>query len=601
MIETLSFPTIAVVVAGVIMVWFRKKPNKVIRNILTLGLFGAYWVTYGKVIDPEVGINFLTSIVVIKLLEKEYDRDRYMIFFGIILLVSAGSLFQRSLSYVCFFGLSFFILIQDFYKNLKLNAKIADLFKSLVWVLPFTAFLFFFVPRMINPFQLEKGSPKEGEIGYTPDVNISEIESLSSNDNPVFQVVLEGEIDNQKLYWRGNTLNFTDGWNWPLMPQDRPQKPFLPAESGFKESGIKQKIRVFSQQEFYFGLDHPTLFVSPKGIAELSSSRTLAQSRWQPLLKYQAFSDLGGIPPLDEVRPSSSRSGLKAEEKAWIHKNFKATDLLELQTEIQTYFRREGFSYSLSPGRIKNMLEFMQNKKIGFCSHYASAVAQILRAKNIPVRLVSGFQGGSYNKFANFYLITQNDAHVWVEAIHNGEWLRLDPTEWIAPDRILLGGEAFMIQVAPQGFLNGRIFSKNFAFILDWQKWLAQWNFKFYQWLEEMDYYGQSALLDRLNLKREWIFSFIPMMIVLFMGLYVWHLSLKKLKVSELEMIWKKFQYKMRKRGIQLNFVSVAEDDKLLKLQNSDTRKAWEELVEASFKDHNEVTLKVLKKKIQEL
>ena len=193
MIETLSIPTIAVVLAGVIMVWFRKKPNRVIRNILTLGLFGAYWMTYGKVIDPEVGMNFLTSIVVIKLLEKETERDRYMMFFGLILLVSAGSLFQRSLSFVCFFGLSFFILIQDFYKNLQLKARVTDLFKSLIWVLPFTAFLFFFVPRMINPFQLEKGTPKEGEIGYTADVNISDIESLSSNDSPVFQVVLENQ------------------------------------------------------------------------------------------------------------------------------------------------------------------------------------------------------------------------------------------------------------------------------------------------------------------------------------------------------------------------------------------------------------------------
>jgi hypothetical protein len=601
MVETLSSPTIVVVVIGAIMVWFRKRPNHIIRNILTLGLFGAYWMTYGKVIDPEVGMNFLTSIVVIKLLEKETERDRYMIFFGIILLISAGSLFQRSLSYVSFFTLSFFILIQDFYKNLKLNARIIDLLQSLIWVLPFTAFLFLFVPRMINPFQLEKGTPKTGEIGYTPDVNISDIESLASNDSPVFQAAVGKQFLNQNLYWRGNTLSISDGWNWPLMPQDRPQKQFKPSEIKIQGNEFDQKIRVFTQQDFYFGLDHPTLFITQRGVVELSSTRTLVQNRWEPSLRYQVVSKPDEIELTNEDRPKQMRTGLRMEEKKWINDHFYAQDIFTLQKEIQVFFKREAFSYSLAPGRVENFLDFMLKKKIGFCSHYASAVAQIYRAKNIPARLVSGFQGGSYNKFAGFYLVTQNDAHVWVEAIHKGKWIRMDPTEWIAPDRILLGGEAFRREMSSQGLSAMKIFGKNFAFITDWQQWFAQWDFKFYQWLEEMDYYGQEAIWEKLRFKRQWIFSFIPIMLALFMGLYFWHLSLKKVKTTELEVIWKKFQYKMSQRGIEFSFQSIAQGDEILKSQNADVRTAWSELIEASFKNSNQVALKDLKKKIQNL
>ena len=142
MIETLTPVTMGLVIIGAVMTWFRKRPKALMRNILTLGIFASYWITYGKVIDPEVGLNFLTTIIVLKLLEKESDRDRYMIFFGLILVISAGSLFQKSLSYVIFFALSFFILIQDFYKTLKLPTRLLDLVQSLVWVLPFTAFLF---------------------------------------------------------------------------------------------------------------------------------------------------------------------------------------------------------------------------------------------------------------------------------------------------------------------------------------------------------------------------------------------------------------------------------------------------------------------------
>ena len=599
--ETLTGATIILAIFGATMVWLKKRPTRLIRNVISLVLFAVYWVTFGKVIDPEVGMNFLTSIVVLKLLEKETQRDRYMIFFGIILLVSAGSLFVRNLTYVFFFGVSFFILIQDFYKNLKLKAKVTDLLKSLAWVLPFTALLFFFVPRLPNPLQIQKGTPKQGEIGYTPEVNISQLESLSFNDSPVFQASVDREIANQKLYWRGNVLTFSDGWNWPLMPQDRYQKPFIPSQNRVNPIGLKQIIRVLSQQDFYFGLDHPILFNNQKGSASLDSSRTLFQNQWQPSLRYEVRSQFTDIGSDDVVEFARFKTGLKNEEKKWIQENFHSTKLPELQKEIQAYFQREAFSYSLSPGRVENFLSFMRKNKVGFCSHYASALALILRAKKIPSRLVSGFMGGSYNNYARFYQVTQNDAHVWVEAFYLGKWQRLDPTAWIAPDRIRLGGDAFMQQSNPGALSQINIFGKKIKFFNQWQQWFSQWDFKFYQWLEEMDYYGQGNLFDKLHFKREWIFSVIPLVLALFMGLYLWHLTLKRTKKSEIESLWLKFQDKMHRRGLHFQFDSLAKGEACIKKQEPLVQDIWKELVEISFKAEPQIPIKILKKKINKL
>jgi hypothetical protein len=599
--DTLTGVTVAFVFFGAAMVWFGKRPTRLVRNIITLGLFGAYWLTFGKVIDPEVGMNFLTSIVVIKLLEKESVRDRYMIFFGIILLISAGSLFERSLTYVFFFSISFFVLIQDFYKNLNLKSKITDLLKSLIWVLPFTAFMFFFVPRMINPFQMEKGSPGKGEVGYTPEVDISQLESLSYNDTIVFQASVERQISNENLYWRGNTLSYSDGWNWPLMPQDRYQKPFLPSLQLTDPLGIKQGIRVFAQQDFYFGLDHPTLFINSKGEAELDSLKTLSQSQWQPSLKYRVVSSLEFIASDEVVNMTKFIPGLKKAEKIWINEHFKSADLAGLQKEIQVYFQKEAFSYSLAPGRVENLMDFLRYKKIGFCSHYASAVAQILRVKKIPSRLVSGFMGGTYNQYAGFYQISQNDAHVWIEALDQGKWIRLDPTGWIAPDRIRLGGEAFMQQVNPESFSAMNAINRRFKMFNQWQQWFSHLDYRFYQWLEEMDYYGQDHLFEKFHFKREWIFSFIPLSIVFFMGLYLWHLSFKKKKRSEIESLWLKFQLKMSARGVKIKFDSLSQGQEAIAGQDDIVRSVWKELVEASFKSNNQKLLSVLKKKIKKL
>lgn len=593
--ETLTGVTIGLVCVGALLVWFEKRPGSLFRNIVTLGLFAVYWMVYGKMIDPEIGLNFLTSIIVLKLLEKESRRDSYMIFFGLILIISAGSLFQKSLSYVVFFSLSFFILIQDFYKTLKLPTKLIDLFQALVWVLPLTALLFFFAPRVINPFQLERSSPREGEIGYTPEVNIAEIESLASNDTPVFQALVEKPLDGQDLYWRGNTLSFSDGWNWPVMPEDRTSIDFDPKATVIAE-GIKQSIRVFSSHQFYFGLDHPQYITAQNGSVKLNSKASLSQNRSKPSQRYEVISH---TERLLETESPRIRANLKNEEKLWINQTFKESSLPKLREEIETYFREQGFSYSLSPGRVENFLQFMQQKKIGFCSHYASAVAQILRTKSIPTRLVSGFLGGNYNKFAGYYLVTHNDAHVWVEAFENGQWLRLDPTTWIAPDRIRLGGEAYMDQLNPGAFSAMRAFGSRFSVLNDVGQWFNQWDFRFYQWLEEMDYYGQLALFNKLNFKREWIFSFIPIILALFMALYAWHLTRKKKAISEIESLWLELQKKLLKRGILLPLHSIGESRNIL--QDEDLRKIFDELTNLSFHANPEVDLRNLRKKISRL
>lgn len=598
LVETLTPVTLGLVLIGAVMTWFKKRPNALVRNIITLGIFASYWITYGKVIDPEVGLNFLTTIIVLKLLEKETERDRYMLFFGLMLIISTGSLFQKSLSYVIFFALSFFILIQDFYKTLRLPTKIINLAQSLVWVLPFTIFLFFLAPRMLNPFQVEKGAPQEGEVGYTPDVNLTQIEKLSSNDQTVFQASVSAPIDTQDLYWRGNTLSFTDGWNWPLMPQDRNEQEFDPTLR-YSETGIHQNIRAFVQQEFYFGFDHPSLFVTSRGAAPVKNQHTLGQSRWRPSLRYEVYSFRESIPDGSEDLKRNLKSGLGQNERIWIQQTFLKDTFPELRAEIENYFMQNKFSYSLAPGRVENVLDFLQTKKIGFCSHYASAVAQILRTKGIPARLVSGFMGGSYNRFAGFYLITQNDAHVWVEAFHQGQWIRLDPTGWIAPDRVRLGGESYMQQINQSPFSALKLFGNGANYLNDFRQWFAQWDYRFYQWLDEMDYYGQEAWLEKLNLKREWIFSLVPIGLALFMGLYSWHLSRRKTKASELEILWILFQQKLKKREIQFDILSVGQGHVLM--PDDKHREIYQELTQASFNPRNSINLVELNKKIRSL
>jgi hypothetical protein len=51
--------------------------------------------------------------------------------------------------------------------------------------------------------------------------------------------------------------------------------------------------------------------------------------------------------------------------------------------------------------------------------------------------VVTGYQGGTFNQYADYWILRQSDAHAWDEVWIEGRgWIRVDPTSAIAPARI---------------------------------------------------------------------------------------------------------------------------------------------------------------------
>ncbi|MDO9288593.1 MAG: transglutaminase domain-containing protein, partial [Thermodesulfovibrionales bacterium] len=99
--------------------------------------------------------------------------------------------------------------------------------------------------------------------------------------------------------------------------------------------------------------------------------------------------------------------------------------------KIENYFKTN-YTYSLqtsAPARGINPIEdFLFNSKQGYCEHYATSMALMLRAVGIPSRIVTGFFGGERNKYGGYVIVRQSNAHSWVEAAIDGSWKRFDPT-----------------------------------------------------------------------------------------------------------------------------------------------------------------------------
>jgi hypothetical protein len=92
-------------------------------------------------------------------------------------------------------------------------------------------------------------------------------------------------------------------------------------------------------------------------------------------------------------------------------------------------------------------LDFLWNIKQGTCDRYAGALTLMLRSVGIPGRVVKGYRGLE-REGAGRYVVLQNQAHSWVEAIvplrNDPEalgWVTLDPTPILDGP----GGNAFSL------------------------------------------------------------------------------------------------------------------------------------------------------------
>lgn len=107
-------------------------------------------------------------------------------------------------------------------------------------------------------------------------------------------------------------------------------------------------------------------------------------------------------------------------------------DPLQRARRIEAWLSASGeFRYSLAmpDTRGRDPLEvFLFEAKSGHCEYFSTAAAVMLRTLGIPSRNVTGFVGGTWNEYGNYYALSQGDAHSWVEVYVDGYWFVLEPT-----------------------------------------------------------------------------------------------------------------------------------------------------------------------------
>lgn len=316
----------------------------------------------------------------------------------------------------------------------SLAALLRRSLQLLLAALPLALVLFLFVPRVAPLWSTDLG-PRGGAVsGLSPEMDPLSIGQLARSDAPAARVTLdEGERLNSNSYWRVLVHEQFDGRSW------RHEDPPLPPRSGRggpRSAGPSQWWRVEPsaiRMVPWDGAAQPAStdqWVSSEGELLMASSPRRPRSyRLQ-----QGVSSMGWQQQLPQPReralPPDQLPRLQALGRTWrdLPKN------VDRLSAAEAWFRSQPFRYSLEPGSFVDLDAFLFDQQVGFCGHYAGALAALMRAADVPSRVVSGYQGGRLVRplGGSPYLdLRQSDAHAWVEVWLTGQgWKRVDPTRW---------------------------------------------------------------------------------------------------------------------------------------------------------------------------
>jgi len=229
--------------------------------------------------------------------------------------------------------------------------------------------------------------------------------------------------------------------------------------------------------------------------------------------------------------PQKLHGKTKALIHQWQNEGLSENQIIDRALRL---FNEDEFYYTLRPPLLENdrVDEFLFETKQGFCEHYASAFAVMMRAAGIPARIILGYQGGEYNPVGDYVIVHQRNAHAWTEIWRQGQgWARIDPTAAVSPLRIIEGIESAL----PNDILDVPfIFSQNALAKKLWQRFAYRWDAINNQWNQWVINYGpkkQKEFLGKFGL-RDINWSSMIFLIMAFTTVILLYLTFMLLRIS---------------------------------------------------------------------
>ena len=467
----------------------RLLPSTWFRALLALSCFLGVLFTYSSVSGVGPGSALLAIMAALKLLETRKRRDQFVLLFISIFLVMSSLLREQYLWSLPYLMIAVLLIMTAWLRMSATRTETAARsFRTsgrlIMYALPLALAMWVFFPRIATPFWAVPIDTSSGTSGLSEIMSPGDISLLSLSDEVAFRVKFEGTIPEAKdRYWRGLILHSFNGRSW----QGREHATDRSARDRIIVSGDPVRYTVTmepTRQHWVFALDIPYTWSLER--TTMGSQHQLA--RIHPIdqrIVYDAVSYTEYQSDIEKADIFPQRS-LHLPEGSNPRTQELATDMYAAAGSKSAFveavlqkFHQEDYYYTLEPPVLGNNAvdAFLFDTQQGFCEHYASAFAVMMRSVGIPARIVLGYQGGEINPMSEQLIVRQSDAHAWTEVwIEDHGWYRVDPTAAVAPERIDAGmsGSMFNGAGAAWGLLAPSAFLHNLG--LSWDAINAKWN-----------------------------------------------------------------------------------------------------------------------------
>jgi transglutaminase-like putative cysteine protease len=487
----------------------RLPPALLLVSLAVAAMAGVY-LTHKTLLGREAGVAMAVLLVAFKTLEMHARRDLFVVIYLCFFLVLTNFFYSQGIGTGLLMVLSIITLltaqlsfqytglVPPLGTRLLLGAKILGI------AAPLALALFFLFPRIQGPLWGMPGDAKAGRTGLSNSMAPGNISSLAQSAEIAFRAKFSDPVPAQPLlYWRALVLGDFDGRTWSPGRRDT-HEPQLAAKGTAVRYQVTQEP---SGQQWLFALDMPDAVprmdnhqASMTSAFELRADRPLDER-----VRYDVASQLGyRLEPgqlADRARWLELPRGVNPKAVQAGRDLQRDADPAKRVRKVLSQFSADGFIYTLEPPALgpDSVDEFLYQTKAGFCEHYSSAFVFLMRAADVPARVVTGYQGGEFNPVDGFVGVRQSDAHAWAEVwLAQRGWVRVDPTAAVSPDRIARN----LARALPSDSVFGNLINID----LDSSSWLAQLRFRlsavnngWNQWVLNYDPQRQHKLLGTLG------------------------------------------------------------------------------------------------------
>ena len=471
-------------------------------------------------LGKEAGITLLVVLMSLKTLELRARRDALVVFFLGFFLVLTHFLYSQSLLtglwlLVAVWGLLTAQVLAHMPVGRPALRRAAGLSARAAGLgLPVMLVLFVLFPRVGPLWGLPQDA--QGRTGLSGSMRLGGVASLAEDESIALRVRFLGPAPlPEQLYFRGPVLSSFDGRDWTRLVPTFPAAERARLELKVAGPALRYELTVEASQLPVLPLLEMTpdtastapsipgwlLTLRPDGQWQtdrpITERQRVVTSSWMthqhgPQQAVPGLRDLVALPPNSNPRTLQWAADLRRQA------GLAQADAKTLSAAVLQHIRSGGFTYTMEPGPYSgnSIDDFWLDRKLGFCEHFASAYVVIMRALDVPARVVTGYQGADPDLQDGYLVVRQRNAHAWAEIWQAGVgWMRVDPTAAVAPDRVQRGRSLR----APPGLVAGAFNSINPAFAEQLRKAWESANNRWNQWVLNYSRGQQFDLLRELG------------------------------------------------------------------------------------------------------